>query len=91
MTTGVGQIHRPKEIQTIRGTLWGKLALGNLRKKWVQDVSIKTMFLSFMLWLNFQEFLLDCKWGNISSNIILFDCIVHHVPNNSIYDDICQC
>ena len=28
VSTGVGQIHRPKEMQTIRGTLWGKLGFG---------------------------------------------------------------
>lgn len=44
----------------------GKLALGNSEKSGT-DVSIKTMFLSFMLlWLNFQEFLLIANGANIS-------------------------
>ena len=45
--------------------------MGNLRKKWVQDVSIKNNIFKFYAMVEFPRVSIDCKWGKYFSNIIL--------------------
>lgn len=59
---------RYKLLEEHYGESW---LLGNLRKKWVQDVSIKNNVFKFYAMVEFPRVSIDCKWGKYFSNIIL--------------------